>query len=97
MGGIVLALIAAMEIQIPGNCPRLADVRRHLAPLVPAELDARTQDSAVVAEGPDGSVTVLLARADGGGAATRQLPRAESCEAQAETGWSTWRSPTATT
>ncbi len=85
MGGIVLALIAAMEIQIPGGCPRLADVQRHLAPLLAPGFDARTQDRALVAEGGDGGVTVMLARADGGGTATRQLPRAGSCEAQAET------------
>ena len=85
MGGILLALIAAMEIQIPGTCPRLADVQRHLEPLLAPGFAARTQDSAVVAEGPDGGVTVLLARADGGQAVTRQLPRAGSCDAQAET------------
>jgi hypothetical protein len=85
MGGILLALIAAMEIQIPGTCPRLADVQRHLAPLLPAGFEAHTQDRALVAEGLDGSVTVSLARADGGGAATRQLARAETCDDQAET------------
>jgi hypothetical protein len=85
MGGILLALIAAMEIQIPGTCPRLADVQQHLTPLLAPGFDARTQDRALVAEGSDGGVTVMLARADGGGTATRQLPRAGSCEAQAET------------
>lgn len=85
MGGILLALIAAMEIQIPGTCPGLAAVQRHLAPLLAPGFDARTQDRALVAEGNDGGVTVMLARADGGGSATRQLPRAGSCEDQAET------------
>lgn len=85
MSGLVLALIAAMEIQIPGSCPQLADVERHLAPLLLPGFEARTQDRALVAEGPDGAVTVLLARADGGGTATRQLPRAGSCDDQAET------------
>ncbi len=47
MGGLVLALIAAMELQIPGTCPRLADVERHLAPLLPPGFGARTQDRAV--------------------------------------------------
>jgi len=42
MGGILLALIAAMEIQIPGTCPRLADVERHLATLLAPGFDART-------------------------------------------------------
>ena len=60
MGGILLALITAMELQIPGTCPRLADVQRHLEPLLAPGFAARTQDSAVVAEGPDGGVTVLL-------------------------------------
>jgi hypothetical protein len=85
MGGILLALIAAMEIQIPGSCPGLADVQQHLAPLLAPGFDARTQDRALVAEGSDGGVTVMLARADGGGTATRHLPRAGSCEDQAET------------
>jgi len=60
MGGILLAaLIAAMEIQIPGTCPRLADVQRHLEPLLPPGFAARMQDDLVITNRDDMTVTII--------------------------------------
>ena len=43
----------------PGTCPRLADVQRHLEPLLPPGFAARTQDDLAITNRDDMTVTII--------------------------------------
>src|SRR5690348_8668873 len=79
------ALVVAMRIQAPGTCPASADVERQLAPLLPAGIMAGVPDIAALEENADGTLTLSLAQFDRGAITRRRLPRANTCQEQAQT------------
>ncbi len=85
MGGLLVTLLAAMEIHAAGGCPGAADIERQLTPLLGPGPEAHTSDVATIKRGPDGALTVALHDAQGASIEERRLPPAGSCRDQAET------------
>src|SRR5215831_1589930 len=85
MVGLVVAAWLAMQVQGLGNCPSPGEVEEKLAPLLPVDFAASSTDRAAIMEEADGTLSVLLARADGNPIARRRLPRAATCSEQAQT------------
>jgi hypothetical protein len=85
MVGLLVALLAAMEIHAAGACPTGAEVERALGPLLGAGPEAHTSDVATIRHGADGALLVALADAGGATIEERRLPPAGACHEQAET------------
>jgi hypothetical protein len=85
MGGLLVTLLAAMEIHAAGGCPGAAEIERQLTPLLGPGPEAHTSDVATIKRGPDGALTVALHDAQGASIEERRLPPAGSCRDQAET------------
>jgi hypothetical protein len=85
MGGLLVTLLAAMEIHAAGGCPGAAEIERQLTPLLGPGPEAHTSDVATIERGPDGALTVALHDAQGASIEERRLPPAGSCRDQAET------------
>ncbi len=82
---LVVASWLAMQVQGAGSCPSPGDVEEKLAPLLPLGFASSSTDLAAIAEEPDGTLLVSLARPDGKTVARRRLPRAATCSEQAQT------------
>jgi len=85
MGALLATLVLAMEIHASGACPSSAQVQRQLGPLLGDAAAAGASDVATIKHERDGSVSVSLADAEGRAIGDRRLPRARSCDDQAET------------
>jgi hypothetical protein len=85
MGGLLVMLLAALEIHAAGGCPGAAEIERQLTPLLGPGPEAHTSDVATIKRGPDGALTVALHDAQGASIEERRLPPAASCRDQAET------------
>jgi hypothetical protein len=85
MMSLVVAAWLALQVQGAGSCPSPREVEEKLAPLLPVGFASGSTDLAAVIEEADGSLSVSLARADGKTAARRRLPRAATCDEQAQT------------
>jgi hypothetical protein len=78
--------LALLLIQIEGgsSCPTARDVAGKLGALLPTSPTPSYGSVATLAEEPDGTLSIVLARPDGRVVVRRRLPRAESCAEQAE-------------
>lgn len=85
MMSLVVFAWLALQVQGGGSCPSPGEVEERLAPLLPVGFASGSTDLAAVAEEPDGTLSVSLARSDGKTIARRRLPRAATCGEQAET------------
>jgi hypothetical protein len=85
MGGLLVTLLAAMEIHAAGSCPGVAEIERQLTPLLGPGPEAHTSDIATIKRDADGALTVALHDADGASMEERRLPPAGSCRDEAET------------
>src|SRR5690348_676406 len=85
MGGLVVLLLSAIELQAAGDCPSGPDVERRLAPLLDAGSAAGISDVASIQREADGTLLLSLRDASGRSMGQRRFPRAGSCGDQAET------------
>jgi len=85
MVGLVIAAWLALPVQGLGSCPAPGEVEERLTPLLPVDFAASSTDRAAIMEEADGTLSVLLAHADGKTIARRRLPRAATCSEQAQT------------
>jgi hypothetical protein len=84
MTALVVSALLALQIEGAGSCPTAAEVDGKLIPLLSPGFATSSADLAVIAEEPDGALSLSLARPDGRTIARRRLPRSGTCDEQAE-------------